>query len=78
LYSTSLLRVILRANPVAFGSWGLNLITLQLHDTNQLVLLETVSVLDEVLEDRVNLYSLLFIKISYLILFFIEISKHIP
>jgi hypothetical protein len=55
LYSTSLLRVILRANPVAFGSWGLNLITLQLHDTNQLVLLETVSVLDEVLEDRVNL-----------------------
>jgi hypothetical protein len=56
LYSTSLLRVILRSNPVAFGSWGLSLVTSQLHDTNQLVLLETATVLDEALEDRVNIF----------------------
>jgi hypothetical protein len=55
LYSTSLLRVFLRANPIAFGNWGLNLLTSQLHDTNQAVLIETVSILDEALEDRVNL-----------------------
>ncbi len=29
-YSTSLLRIILRSNPVTFGSWGLNLLTSQL------------------------------------------------
>jgi hypothetical protein len=56
LYSTSLLRVILRSNPVAFGSWGLSLVASQLHDTNQLVLLETATVLDEALEDRVNIF----------------------
>ncbi|CAF3889115.1 unnamed protein product [Rotaria magnacalcarata] len=58
LYSTSLLRVVLRSNPVAFGSWGLSLLITQLHDTNQQVLIETVSVLDEALEDRrlVNLF----------------------
>jgi hypothetical protein len=53
LYSTSLLRVILRANPIAFGSWGLNLLISQLHDANQLVLIETASILDEALEDKV-------------------------
>jgi hypothetical protein len=56
LYSTSLLRVVLRSNPVAFGSWGLYLLTSQLHDTNQLVTIETASILDEALEDRVNLF----------------------
>ncbi|CAF4205007.1 unnamed protein product [Rotaria sp. Silwood2] len=58
LYSTSLLRVILRSNPVAFGSWGLSLLISQLHDTDQTVLIEAVSVLDEALEDRrlVNLF----------------------
>lgn len=59
MYSTSLLRVILRANPVAFGSWGLSLLISQLHDSNQTVLIETVSILDEALEDRVN--NLLFL-----------------
>jgi hypothetical protein len=54
VYSTCLLRVILRANPVAFGSWGLQLLTSQLHDINQVVLIETASILDEALEDRVN------------------------
>ncbi len=54
MYSTCLLRVILRANPVAFGSWGLQLLTSQLHDINQVVLIETASILDEALEDRVN------------------------
>ncbi|CAF3513585.1 unnamed protein product [Rotaria sp. Silwood1] len=52
LYSTSLLRVILRSNPVAFGSWGLSLLISQLHDSDQTVLIEAVSVLDEALEDR--------------------------
>ncbi|CAF0773989.1 unnamed protein product [Rotaria sordida] len=58
LYSTSLLRVILRSNPVAFGSWGLNLLISQLHDTDQSVMIETASILDEALEDRrlVNLF----------------------
>ncbi|CAF3250618.1 unnamed protein product [Rotaria socialis] len=58
LYSTSLLRVVLRSNPVAFGSWGLSLLITQLHDTDQQILIETVSVLDEALEDRrlVNLF----------------------
>jgi hypothetical protein len=54
LYGTSLLRVILRCNPVSFGHWGLILLCSQLHDTNQTVILETVSVLDEALEDKVN------------------------
>jgi hypothetical protein len=62
LYSTSLLRVILRSNPVAFGSWGLNLLISQLYDTNQLVLLEAASILDEALEDRVNFF---FFKFSF-------------
>jgi hypothetical protein len=53
LYSTSLLRVILRCNPVAFGHWGMSLLCSQLHDTDQTVILETVSVLDEALEDKV-------------------------
>jgi hypothetical protein len=57
LYSTSLLRVILRSNPVSFGGWGLNLLISQLHDMNQAVLLETGSILDEALEDRVSLFS---------------------
>ncbi|CAF1098851.1 unnamed protein product [Adineta steineri] len=52
LYSTSLLRVILRCNPEKFGSWGLHLLVSQLHDANQLVLIETAIVLDEALEDR--------------------------
>jgi len=52
LYSTSLLRVILRCNPNAFGHWGLSLLISQLHDTNQSVVIETASVLDEALEDR--------------------------
>ncbi|CAF1397648.1 unnamed protein product [Adineta ricciae] len=56
LYSTSLLRVILRCNPVAFGQWGLNLLTSQLNDTDQSVVLETVSVLDEALEDKRLVY----------------------
>lgn len=54
LYSTSLLRVILRCNPNAFGHWGLSLLISQLHDTNQSVVIETASVLDEALEDRVR------------------------
>jgi hypothetical protein len=54
LYSTSLLRVILRCNPVGFGYWGLTLLTSQLHDTNQTVVLEAASLLDEALEDRVR------------------------
>jgi hypothetical protein len=53
LYSTSLLRTILRCNPVAFGPWGLNLLCSQLHDTDQVVILETISILDEALEDKV-------------------------
>lgn len=53
MYSTSLLRVVLRCNPVAFGQWGLNLLTSQLNDTDQSVVLETVSILDEALEDKV-------------------------
>jgi hypothetical protein len=53
LYSTSLLRVILRCNPVAFGHWGLIILWSQLHDTNQTVLLEATSILDEALEDKV-------------------------
>jgi len=56
LYSTSLLRVVLRSNPVAFGSWGLYLLTSQLYDTNQLVVIESAVILDEALEDRVNLF----------------------
>ncbi|CAF4998452.1 unnamed protein product, partial [Rotaria magnacalcarata] len=44
----------------AFGSWGLSLLITQLHDTNQQVLIETVSVLDEALEDRVNIMSFVF------------------
>ncbi|CAF1398301.1 unnamed protein product, partial [Adineta ricciae] len=58
LYSTSLLRVILRSNPVAFSSWGLTLVVSQLHDTNQLVMIESASILDEALEDRrlVNIF----------------------
>lgn len=60
MYSTSLLRVLLRANPVAFSSWGLSFLTAQLHDTNQAVLLETAAVLDEALEDRVRFFLFLF------------------
>ncbi|CAF3712397.1 unnamed protein product [Adineta steineri] len=52
LYCTSLLRVILRCNPVAFGTWGVDLLCSQLHDTNQTVVLETVSIIDEALEDK--------------------------
>ena len=50
--------MILRCNPIAFGHWGLSLVTSQLHDSNQLVLIEAISVLDEALEDRrlVNLF----------------------
>ena len=59
LYSTSLLRVVLRANPVAFGSWGLSLLTSQLYDSNQAVLLEATSILDEALEDRVRFFIFL-------------------
>jgi len=59
LYSTSLLRVILRSNPVAFSSWGLNLLISQLHDNNQLVLIETGAILDEALEDRVRFLILI-------------------
>ncbi len=58
MYSTSLLRVILRCNPVAFGHWGIIILCSQLHDTNQAVLLKTVSILDEALEDKVmNIFS---------------------
>jgi hypothetical protein len=67
LYSTSLLRVILRCNPVAFGDWGLIILCSQLHDTNQAVLLETISILDEALEDKVIQFS--FIKIYFSIIF---------
>ncbi len=67
MYSTSLLRVILRCNPVAFGDWGLIILCSQLHDTNQAVLLETISILDEALEDKVIQFS--FIKIYFLIIF---------
>ncbi|UJR13273.1 hypothetical protein I4U23_000293 [Adineta vaga] len=56
LYSTSLLRVILRCNPVAFGQWGLNLLISQLHDSDQSIVIETVSVLDEALEDKRLVY----------------------
>ncbi|CAF3559369.1 unnamed protein product [Rotaria sordida] len=58
LYSTRLLRVILRCNPVAFGHWGLNLLSDQLYDQNENIILETISILDEALEDKrlVNLF----------------------
>ena len=46
--------MILRCNPNAFGHWGLSLLISQLHDTNQSVVIETASVLDEALEDRVR------------------------
>jgi hypothetical protein len=38
---------------VAFGNWGLNILCSQLHDTNQTVLLEAATILDEALEDKV-------------------------
>ncbi|UJR34086.1 hypothetical protein I4U23_021496 [Adineta vaga] len=58
LYSTSLLRIILRSNPVAFSSWGMALLVSQLHDTNQAVVLESAAIFDEALEDRrlVNIF----------------------
>lgn len=66
MYSASLLRVILRSNPVAFGNWGLHLLTSQLHDTNQLVLIETAAILDEALEDRVNSFiDLVFYSLKF-------------
>lgn len=45
--------MILRCNPIAFGHWGLTVVCSQLNDTNQSVLLEAVSILDEALEDKV-------------------------
>ena len=70
MYSVSLLRVILRSNPYAFGEWGLNLITSQLYDTNQSVLIETASILDEALEDRVSivLYCIYFFILDHIFL----------
>lgn len=38
---------------MAFGLWGLAVVCSQLNDTNQTVLFEAVSVLDEALEDKV-------------------------
>jgi hypothetical protein len=38
---------------MAFGDWGLIILSSQLHDTNPAVLQETVSILDEALEDKV-------------------------
>lgn len=57
--------MILRANPVAFGSWGLTCLTSQLHDTNQSILIETASVLDEALEDRVRCFDSKSIRIAF-------------
>ena len=70
MYSTSLLRVILRSNPVAFSNWGLTLVVSQLHDTNQLVMIESALILDEALEDRVSRkLAFLFDSLSTEILF---------
>ncbi len=77
MYSTSLLRVILRSNPVAFGDWGLIILCSQLHDTNQTVILEAISILDEALEDKV----IDFLSINYNTILFmdylLEISSYI-
>lgn len=59
--------MILRCNPSGFGQWGLSLLTSQLQDSNQAVVIETAAVMDEALEDRVRLsvhdrFSLFFIE----------------
>lgn len=61
--------MILRANPVAFGGWGLSLVTSQLYDSNQAVILEATSLLDEALEDRVCLTLIRTILSLFLLLF---------
>ena len=51
---------------MAFGQWGLAVLCSQLDDTNQAILLEAVSVLDEALEDKVS-FQCFFLLIERLI-----------
>ncbi|CAF1119278.1 unnamed protein product, partial [Didymodactylos carnosus] len=59
LYTTSLLRIILRCNTKEFGQWGIDVLCSKLSDPNQGVILEAVRVLDEALEDKQLVYMFL-------------------
>lgn len=59
LYSTSHMRVLLRARVAFFHSWGIELLVTQLYDTDNQVAVEAADVLDEACEDEANLQYLI-------------------
>ncbi|XP_067087124.1 LOW QUALITY PROTEIN: rapamycin-insensitive companion of mTOR-like [Osmerus mordax] len=62
LYATKHLRVLLRAGVEFFSSWGMELLTTQLHDHSKAVSMEALDILDEACEDKANLHALIQLK----------------
>ncbi|XP_071953101.1 rapamycin-insensitive companion of mTOR-like isoform X2 [Antedon mediterranea] len=62
LYTTSHLRVLLRARIPYFHNWGMELLVMQLYDKNKAIALESVDIIDEACEDEANLHSLVQIR----------------
>ncbi|PIK56268.1 putative rapamycin-insensitive companion of mTOR [Apostichopus japonicus] len=66
LYTTSHMRVLLRAQVPYFQHWGVENLVCQLYDKDKQVSTEALAVLDEACEDEINLHSLVQIRPSLL------------
>jgi len=54
LYTTGLMRVLLRAGVTGFSTWGIEALVAQLYDSSMLVAMEALSILSEACEDYVR------------------------
>ncbi|KAL3868472.1 hypothetical protein ACJMK2_041273 [Sinanodonta woodiana] len=66
LYTTKLMRVLMRAKSLSFQTWGIELLVTQLYDQSRAVAMTALTVLDEACEVADNLYSLVKLRPSFL------------
>ncbi|XP_019620520.1 PREDICTED: rapamycin-insensitive companion of mTOR-like [Branchiostoma belcheri] len=66
LYTTSFLRVLLRARVPFFNQWGVEFLVTQLYDKSKTVAMEAIDILDEACEEEANLHALVDMRPSLL------------
>ncbi|KAK3609904.1 hypothetical protein CHS0354_036667 [Potamilus streckersoni] len=66
LYTTKLMRVLLRTKSLGFQTWGIEYLVTQLYDQSRAVAMMALSVLEEACEVVDNLYSLVKLRPSFL------------